>query len=214
MNLKNKDTWVIFCTGSSIKGRIEELEEHFKDWDNKIAVNSARDYFSSEYWAFLDHIKECAKPSYQDRKIITSSSNREWIYRISNKIPIYAVMGETTTNSGIFAVKYAKEHGAKNIITCGLDLTDSWGHCDGVGTGQGKLEITVEPSRPHSECPPGLRSLVRTTIYQQEEKPKDKYAEMCRESLNKLNNSTGCTIYSVNKDNILDLKYYDTKGVE
>jgi hypothetical protein len=212
MTLKNSDTWVIFCMGSSIKGRLEELEEHFKDWDNKIAVNYARDYFSTEYWAFLDHLKDCLKPEYQDRKIITSTSNREWIYRKSSKIPIYGVMGETTTNSGVFAVKYAKEQGAKNIITCGLDLTDGWEYCDGDGRGTSLGEI--EPNRPHSECPPGLRSIKRTTIYQQKIKPKDKYAEMCRKSLKQLNNSTGCTIYSVDKDNILNLKYYDTKGVD
>jgi len=195
--------------GSSIAGRIEELEEHFKDWDNKIAVNHARDYFSSEYWAFLDHLKKCLDPKYQDRKIITSSSNREWIYRKSTKIPIYEVMGETTTNSGVFAVKYAKEHGAKNIITCGLDLTGSWEYCDGTGLGLDPGEM--EPNRA---CPPGLQSIKRTQVFRAKDKPKDKYAEMCRKSLKRLNNSTGCTIYSVDKDNILDLKYYDTKGVE
>lgn len=126
MRLSNSDTWIIYCMGASIKGRIEELIDHFKDCENTIAVNSAVRDFPSTYWALLDSYPYDMNLHIKDRKIITSTANYERVTRNHPDMRIYEKCGETSSNSGHFACRYAYLKGAKTIITCGLDLDDDW----------------------------------------------------------------------------------------
>lgn len=130
MIIQPNNVWVVFCTGASITGRIEELKEHFNGWSNSICVNNAVRDFDSTYWAMLDSYPYTANPDARDRRIITSCSNYERVKRADPNLQIYEKLGETSSNSGIFAVKYAISKGAKKVITCGLDLDDNWKYYD------------------------------------------------------------------------------------
>ena len=142
MNQPNNDTWVVFCTGASIKGRIEELKEHFNGWSNSICVNNAVRDFDSTYWAMLDSHPYEANPNARDRKIITSCANYERVLRADPNLQIYEKCGETTSNSGSFGVIYAISKGAKKVITCGLDLDEDWKYYDDADNSHQNLAYT------------------------------------------------------------------------
>lgn len=123
--------WCIYCTGASIKGRIEELKEYFKDWENTIAVNAAVLDFPSTYWAFLDSPVYDAYPVGQNRKIIVSrlgSARIKTKHRNITDRSFFHISDHYPSNSGIFAIEYALQQGGKNIVTCGFDLSDNWSY--------------------------------------------------------------------------------------
>ena len=125
----NNNTWVIFCMSNSIKDRIQELSDLFKDHPNTICVNNARYYFPGEYWCFVD--RPTKKEFYQtDKKIVTTIRNYNRLGFLDKSIKVHEIFNEPCSNSGIYAIQYAKKKGATSIITCGFDLSYDWGKLD------------------------------------------------------------------------------------
>ncbi len=115
--------------GSSIKDRITQINNHFCSWENSVTVNRAREYFNSKFWLFLDPHLAFMYPQ-TDIKPVTSYQAYENIIRKKKDFKVHELISDTSSNTGIFGVKYALLKGATRIIVAGLDLTDKWGYLD------------------------------------------------------------------------------------
>lgn len=175
--ITGSNTWIIYCMGDSIKGKVDKIKEHFKDCKNTIAVNKAILYFPSKYWAMLDSQPYEWCPDYRKNNIITSCSNYERVLRADKNLEIYEKCELSASNSGTFAMLYAVSKGAKNIITCGIDMKDGWEYFD-----------NSDNSHQHQNYVQLVRNEFRT------------YSKQAKKY---------CNIYSLDKDNILDLEFYD-----